>query len=340
VTNAGSTARQASFRCAVRKHDITGLRVLRHGEVLTTVGAQDVPYPVHSIRKSIVGALFGRLIERKLVRLDTTLAELGIDDVPQLTPLERSATLEHLLMSSSGVYLPLNFETSFDIFTNRPANWPTRGCAAPGESFHYSNWDFNVLGEIYQRVCGIALFVAIDRLLAEPLAFQDWNPLEHTRLSYLHDPLGATPRFPNYAIRLSVRDLARFGQLYLEGGVSDCEQIVPTAWITQSTRPIVETGLPSPFQHYGYLWWSIGDNDTSPLPQGSYCAIGLGGQILSVVPSYGVVIVAMCAHEHGDVAPMTMADDITQVVLGLVDETTDPNTTLTTQPGRSDGDIV
>jgi len=89
VTNAGSNARQVSFRCAVRKHNVTALRVLRHGEVVATVGAQDVPYPVHSIRKSIVGALFGRLIERKLVGLGTTLAELGIDDVPQLTPLER-----------------------------------------------------------------------------------------------------------------------------------------------------------------------------------------------------------------------------------------------------------
>ncbi|MDT5333971.1 MAG: hypothetical protein QOF31_5268, partial [Mycobacterium sp.] len=126
-------------------------------------------------------------------------------------------------------------------------------------------------------------------------------------------------------------------QLYLEGGVSDCEQIVPTAWITQSTRPIVKTGLPSPFQHYGYLGWSIGDNDASPLPPGSYSAIGLGGQILSVVPSYGVVIVAMRA--HGGVAPMTMADDIAKAVLELVDETTGPKTTLTTQPGRSDGNI-
>jgi hypothetical protein len=52
------------------------------------------------------------------------------------------------------------------------------------------------------------------------------------------------------------------------------------------------------------------------------------------------VIVAMCAHEHGDVAPMAMADDIAWAVLGLVDETTSPNTALTTQPGRSDGDIV
>jgi CubicO group peptidase (beta-lactamase class C family) len=324
VSRSSPSSQSATLDYAVRAHNITNLRVLHHGEVVHTTGPQDVPLPIHSIRKSIVSALFGRLIDERQVHLDTTLAELGIDDSPGLSPVELSATLENLLTSSSGVYLPLNFETSFDVSTNRPANWPARGCAVPGESFHYSNWDFNVLGEIYQRVCGIALFVAIDRLLAEPLEFRDWNPLEHTRLYYIHDPLGATPRFPNYAIRLSVRDLARFGQLYLEGGVSDCEQIVPTAWIMQSTRPIVETGLPGPFQHYGYLWWTIGDNDTSPLPPGSYSAIGLGGQILSVVPAYGVVIVAMCAHEHGDAAPMTMTDDLAKAVLGLVDETTGP----------------
>ena len=209
----------AAVEAAVEAHGITSLCVVRHGETVVAVGPQDIPLPISSIRKSILSALFGPLIDRGDVQLSTTLADFGIDDSPGLTDQERTATLEHLLTSSSGVYLPLPNGSAYDVFRNTPADWPQRGSAAPGAKFHYSNWDFNVLGEIYQRVSGIALFTAIDNILARTLGFRDWNPLEHTRLRYGYDPIGATPRYPNYAMQVSARDLARFGQLYLNGGI-------------------------------------------------------------------------------------------------------------------------
>jgi CubicO group peptidase (beta-lactamase class C family) len=228
---------------ALGRHGITHCRVLLHGDVVYTAGPQDVPLPVNAVRKSVISALFGWLIGDGLVRLETTLSELGIDDSPQLMPMEKSATLEHLLTSSSGVYLPLRYETSFDVFTNTAAGWPAREGSVRGARFHYSNWDFNVLGEIYQRVNGIALFVAVDRLLAQPLGFRDWDPLAHSRLRYGSDPLGATKRYPNYAMALSPRDLAAFGQLYLDGGEWQGQQIVPVEWVRRCTRPLVATGL-------------------------------------------------------------------------------------------------
>jgi CubicO group peptidase (beta-lactamase class C family) len=84
------------------RHGITHCRVLVHDELVYTAGPQDEPLPIHSIRKSIISALFGQLIGDGLVRLDSTLADLGVDDSPQLTPMEKSATLEHVLTSSSG----------------------------------------------------------------------------------------------------------------------------------------------------------------------------------------------------------------------------------------------
>jgi len=39
-----------------------------------------------------------------------------------------------------------------------------------------------VHGDIYQRVSGTALFVAVDQLLAQPLGFRDWDPRTHGRL--------------------------------------------------------------------------------------------------------------------------------------------------------------
>jgi CubicO group peptidase (beta-lactamase class C family) len=306
-----------ALRDSVRDHGITSLRVLQHGEVVYTAGAQDEPSPIHSVRKSIVSALFGQLVDDGLVRLDTTLADLGIVESPELTPLESSATLEHLLTSSSGVYLPLKFDPSFDVFANVVARWPTRGSSAPGMRFHYSNWDFNVLGEIYQRVSSTALFVAVDRLLAQPLNFRDWDPLKHSHLYYAPDPLGATARFPNYAMQLSPRDLAAFGQLYLDGGEWHGRQIVPIDWIRRSTRPRVRTGLPNPFGHYGYLWWAVGENDGSVLPAGSYSAMGQGGQTLSVVPSLDLVIVTMSEPTEGGNTEMAIPDAVLSAILSL-----------------------
>jgi CubicO group peptidase (beta-lactamase class C family) len=306
-----------SLRGSVRDHGITSLRVLQHGEVVYTAGAQDVPLPIHSVRKSIVSALFGQLVDDGLVRLDTTLADLGIDESPELTPMEASATLEHLLTSSSGVYLPLKFDPPFDVFGNTVAPWPTRGSSVPGTRFHYSNWDFNALGEIYQRVSSTALFVAVDRQLAQPLNFRDWDPLKHSHLYYAPDPLGATARFPNYAMQLSARDLAAFGQLYLDGGAWQGQQIVPADWVRHSTRPLVRTGLPNPFGHYGYLWWAVGENGGSVLPAGSYSAMGQGGQTLSVVPSLDLVIVTMSEPTEGGNTEMAIPDVVLSAILSL-----------------------
>lgn len=307
----------AAVEAAVEAHGITSLCVVRHGETVVAVGPQDIPLPISSIRKSILSALFGPLIDKGDVPLSTTLADFGIDDSPCLTDQERTATLEHLLTSSSGVYLPLPNGSAYDVFRNAPADWPQRGSTAPGAKFHYSNWDFNVLGEIYQRVSGIALFTAIDSILARTLGFRDWNPLEHTRLRYGYDPIGATPRYPNYAMQMSARDLARFGQLYLNGGIWEGSEVVPPDWVRLSTQPRIETGLPSPFRSYGYLWWTNDGGDAAALPPGSYSAVGLGGQTVSIIPSHQVVVVTQRQNKDGGSMQMALPTDITDAVLKL-----------------------
>jgi CubicO group peptidase (beta-lactamase class C family) len=301
---------------AAQVHGFTTLCVLRGGQTVVAVGPQDSPLPVSSIRKSILSSLFGRLIAQGDVRLSTTLAELGLDDSPHLTDQERSATIHNLLTSSSGVYLPLqNGGSTYDILRNSPSEWPKRGSAAPGARFRYSNWDFNILGEIYQRVSGVALFTAIDKLIAQPLDFRDWNPLEHTRLRYAYDALGATPRYPNYSMQLSARDLARFGQLYLNGGRWGGNVIVPQQWIRESTRSHIWTGLPNPFQSYGYLWWTADGDDPGGLPHGSFSAVGLGGQILSVIPTHQTVIVAQRQNLDSRSTQMALPPDIVHAAI-------------------------
>jgi len=301
---------------AVQAHGFSTLRVLRESEAVIEIGPQNRPVPIHSIRKSILSSLFGPLIGRGEVQLSTTLAELGLDDFPGLTEHERAVTLRHLLTASSGVYLPLQDGAgSYDIFRDAPSEWPMRGSAAPGARFHYSNWDFNILGEVYQRVSGLPIFTALDGILAQPLGFRDWRPLEHARLHYSHDTLGATTRYPNYAIQLSARDLARFGQLYLNGGMWNGSPILPSEWVKESTRTHIRTGLPRPFDSYGYLWWTTDGGDPAGVPAGSFSAIGLGGQIVSVIPSHHMVIVAQRQHLDSRALQMALPTDLVKAVI-------------------------
>ncbi len=215
------------------------------------------------------------------MELDATLADFGIDASPCVTDQERSPTLHHLLTSCSGVYLALHSGSTYDIFRNRPSDWPQRGSAAPGVEFHYSDWDFNVLGEIYQRVSGVALFAATDGILARPLGFRDWNPLEHARLRHGCDALGATPRYPNYAMQLSARDLARFGSFISMTGHGKAAKSCRPTGSAQARRPGSKPFCPT---HSGHMATFGGPSTTatrSPCYPGATRLSGLGDRRFS-----------------------------------------------------------
>ena len=86
---------------------IDALVIHRNGALALEFGAVSEPMNLGSVRKSVLSLLYGIAHDRGLIDLDRTLESLGIDesDTP-LTPTERSATIEQLLQSRSGVYLP------------------------------------------------------------------------------------------------------------------------------------------------------------------------------------------------------------------------------------------
>ena len=60
-----------------------------------------------------------------------------------------------------------------------------------------------------------------------------------------------------------------------------------------------------------------GDHTSSPLPQGSFSAVGIGGQVLSVIPSHGLVIVALCDNSKGGNAGMAIPGAVVSAIMGL-----------------------
>jgi CubicO group peptidase (beta-lactamase class C family) len=121
--------------------------IVQRGEVIDQWGDIDQKIDSYSIRKSLLSALYGIYSAEGAIDTNQTVEELGIDDSPDpLTKEEKQARVVDLLRARSGVYHPVDFETDL-MKRNRPA----RGSHAPGTFWYYNNWDFNVLGTIFEK---------------------------------------------------------------------------------------------------------------------------------------------------------------------------------------------
>lgn len=254
--------------------------VVAGDRVVAAWGDVERKFKCHSMRKSFLSALYGPAVAAGDIDLSQTLGELGIDDREPLTATEKQATVEQLLEGRSGIYLPAAKEPP-----STAARRPERGSAAPGESFWYNNWDFNTAGLIYERAVGRSIFPAFDEVLARPLGMEDWQLTDGVyQFERNHS------RIPAYAFRLSARDAARFGLLYLHRGRWGERRIVPEEWIDRSWKAYSRTGWQD--AGYGYLWWIYPAGSFASQPEtATFMARGTGGQIIAVLPQLGLVIV-------------------------------------------------
>ncbi len=107
--------------------------------------------------------------------------------------------------------------------------------------------------------------------------------------SYVRGPESIHAAYP---FRMSARDMARFGLLYLRGGQWRGRSVVPREWVEESTRSFSELGQSG---GYGYLWWVApngGPHFTSAYFNGRvFSARGAGGHFIVVVPYLDLVVV-------------------------------------------------
>jgi len=299
-----SQQRLSDFADAAQRYGIKGLVIAGREATLLTRGRINEPSRIASIRKSFLSALLGMAIRDGRLDPDATIGSLGIRDYSPLTPVESRATVRQLMQARSGVYLPAAAETA-----QMRGQRPRRGAYAPGTHFYYNNWDFNVLGEIYQRATGEDLFAAVAHRLAGPLGFQDFDRRRHTWWEYDRE----RSRFPAYNMSLSARDLARFGQLYLRRGSWGGRQLIPASWIRESTTPYSATGGTGWWSGYGYMWWVASNRSGASagnLPPGAFTAAGAGGRYVSVLPGAGLTV-AMQPDEHAGRTPIPLYADQT-----------------------------
>lgn len=257
--------------------------IVHNGLVVAEWGDVSRKSNLYSVRKSFMSALIGIAIARGQIQLDDTLAQLSIDDKePSLSPIEKQATLRMLLEARSGVYHPTVYETAAMVETR-----PARYSHSPGTFWYYNNWDFNVVGAIYEKATGNDIFNALQSEIADPIGMQDYRPSDGHYVSG-----GPVTMYPAYPFTMSARDLGRFALLYLHDGRWRDRQIVPAEWVAESTHSYSDT----PTGGYGYMWWtsvpaSGPGGPKAALLRPTYWADGHLGQYAVIVPSLDLVVV-------------------------------------------------
>jgi len=274
--------------------ETTGLLVTRDGVILHEAYFQGYDErslaTSFSVAKSFTSALVGIALDRGQIR---SLDDVISDYVPELvgSGYEGVAVRDVLTMSSGIAFdedyarlgsdvmqLPLRLfvlrQPVVDVLGRLPSE---RGAGGPQS---YASSDAQALGLLLARASGTSVAQLLEEAIWGPAGMEAdaaWGTdLYGQELTYAF--LGAT-----------LRDYARFGRLFLNGGRRDDRQVVPEAWVDASVRPgattmAADAAFGAGFG-YGYQWW---------LPdgaEGDFLAMGIWGQFVYVHPGHGVVIV-------------------------------------------------
>ncbi len=280
-----SSAELENIRLEADKIGSAAVMAVYKGHILFAWGDVSRRYKCHSVRKSLLNALIGIYVDRGQIRLDKTIAELGIDDISPLSDEEKESTVAHMLKARSGIFHPAAKETS-----GIEGSRPERDSHAPGDFFWYNNWGFNVLGAVFEQETGKKIFEDFKDKIADPLGMEDYRIQDQF---YQYER--SKSQHPAYAFRMSTRDLARFGWMFLQKGRWNGQQIIPADWIKASTTSYSQA---SPGTGYGYMWWIYPEGgmrqpDRYPVlnTHDKFAAVGTGGQIILVIPEAELVFV-------------------------------------------------
>jgi len=279
-----SKAKLEKARAFSKTLDTDAVMVVIDGKVAYQWGDVDQKINTHSVRKSVMSAVYGKYVRDGTINLEATMGDLKIDDVEGLSKEERKATVIDLLKSRSGVYHPALYETA-----SMKKRKPARHSHKPGTFYYYNNWDFNVLGTILKQRTGKHFFDLLYQDIAQPIGMEDYRPSDG------NDVKGRASLHHAYPFHVTARDLARFGWLMLNSGSWNGIQVIDSAWVKESTQSYSNTH--NSRYGYGYLWWIPHDPEKYSgsvlrnLPIGSYSAHGARGQYLMVIPAYNMVVV-------------------------------------------------
>src|SRR5688572_1190454 len=233
---------------------------------------------IKSASKSIIAALVGIAIERKLI---AGVREPIVRWFPELRkdadPRRQAITIEDLLTMRSGLE-----STSGERYGSwvRSRNWVRYALerpmvSDPGTSMEYSTGTSHILSAILTKASGKSTHQFATEVLAKPLGI--------TLARWTRDPQGIY--FGGNEMLMSPRQMIAFGELYLNGGRVGDRQVVPADWVDTSCTPRTRSRWDSD-REYGYGWW------TQDFGGHRACfAWGFGGQYVLVFRDLELVVV-------------------------------------------------
>ncbi|RZP30859.1 hypothetical protein EVA23_01685 [bacterium] len=250
---------------------IRGIIVIHRGKIVTEEyfnnSFMSETYNIWSVTKSYISTLIGQAIDYGYIEDQL----LTLDDVFFENPYTNQVTIEHLLTMSSG--WPENWTY---MFIQNPLNTllNTGLIWSPGTSWLYNNAICHLNAHVINELTQMSPREFAQENLFPQLGIMDpyWNEDQDN----VHNG--------SFDLHLTLREMVKLGQLYLQDGMSLNNQILSSEWIENATTSQIN-------DWYGYLWW---------LPGIGYLAVGLGGQYIAVVPELDLVIGTHSATQSSD----------------------------------------
>jgi CubicO group peptidase (beta-lactamase class C family) len=253
-----------------------------------------------SATKSFTSALIGIAIDKGYIQ---SVIQKVFDFFPEhsdlltTAPEKQNITLEHLLTMRSGLewddetypYSDPRNDMNRLFSSSDPIRYilSKELIETPGTYYAYRNCNTNVLGEIVRKASDLRLDIFANDYLFSKLGITDyeWQRLPNNVI------------FCSGDLRLRPRDMAKFGQLFLNGGRWESEQVISQDWVDISTQKFTSlNNLWGDVDGYGYQWWQW--ENIYGVNYNAYMASGWGGQWIIVCPDMNTVVITTAGNYY------------------------------------------
>ncbi len=269
-------------------HEFHSFMMLRHGKVIAegwwNPYRPDLKHTMYSVSKSWTSTAAGFAVNEGLLSLDDKVISFFSDDLPDsISSYLSELTVKNLLSMSAGQ----EPDPSWRVATQE-TNWVqaflrTPVLKKPGTEFLYNSLATHMVAAILQKVTEKNLIDYLRPRLFEPLAIEG--------VDCEVDPQGISAG--GWGFRVKTEDMAKLGQLYLQQGKWNNQQLLPESWVKEATSAVIKDSAPylpedrkalsDWAQGYGYQFWRCRHN--------AFRADGAYGQYIIVIPEKDVVVV-------------------------------------------------
>jgi len=228
------------------KHEFHSFMFLRHGKVIAEAWwspyAPDLKHTLYSTSKSFTSTAVGFAVSDSLIKVSDKVISFFPENLPDtVSPYLDDMEIKDLLSMSAG----LDPDPTGIISVNND-NWVKAFLALPvvndpGTKFLYNSMATYMLSAIVQKVTGQPIIDYLTPRLFDPLGI---SGIDRER-----DPMGINTG--GWGLRLKTEDMAKFGQLYLQKGKWNDEQILPEEWVNEATTFKIDQapGVPEPLKN-------------------------------------------------------------------------------------------